>query len=69
MSRSFTTGDLDTAIIRIVAVLDPISEEAQVWSSLLNMAAKMENIAVSVYLEPDTQKTEVCGSSIDFPTC
>lgn len=63
--RSFTVGDVDTALIRVAAVLDPISEEAQVWSDLLKTAAEMDNIAVSVYLEPDTQKTEVITST--FP--
>jgi UDP-glucose:glycoprotein glucosyltransferase len=50
---------MDTAIVRIAAVIDPISEEAQVWSTLLDTASKMTNVAVSVYLEPDTQNTEV----------
>jgi UDP-glucose:glycoprotein glucosyltransferase len=59
MGRSFHVGDMDTAIVRIAAVLDPISEEAQVWSTLLETASKMTNVAVSVYLEPDTQNTEV----------
>ena len=58
--RSFHVGDLDTAIVRVAAVIDPISEEAQVWSSLLKTASGMDNVAVSVYLEPDTQNTEVC---------
>jgi hypothetical protein len=44
----------------VAAVIDPISEEAQVWSSLLKTACEMDNVAVSVYLEPDTQNTEVC---------
>lgn len=59
MSRSFSVGNLDTAVVRIAAVLDPISEEAQIWSSLLKTASEMDNIAVSVYLEPDVQNTEV----------
>jgi UDP-glucose:glycoprotein glucosyltransferase len=58
--RSFHVGDLDTAIVRVAAVIDPISEEAQVWSSLLKTASEMDNVAVTVYLEPDTQNTEVC---------
>ena len=61
--RSFTAGDLDTAIVRVAAVLEPISEEAQVWASLLKTASEMANIAVSVYLEPDVQNTEVSGYS------
>ena len=60
IDRSFHVGDLDTAVVRVAAVIDPISEEAQVWSSLLNSASGMDNVAVSVYLEPDTQNTEVC---------
>lgn len=58
-ARSFTVGDVDTALVRIAAVLDPISEEAQVWSGLLKTAAGMDNVAVSVYLEPDVQNTEL----------
>jgi len=43
----------------VAAVIDPISEEAQVWSTLLKTASEMDNISVSVYLEPDIQNTEV----------
>lgn len=59
IDRSFHVGDLGPAIVRVAAVIDPISEEAQVWSSLLKTASEMDNVAVSVYLEPDTQNTEV----------
>lgn len=59
ISRSFHVGDLDTAIVRVAAVIDPISEEAQVWSTLLKTASEMDNVSVSVYLEPDIQNTEV----------
>lgn len=57
--RSFHVGDLDTATVWVAAVMDPVSEEAQVWSILLKTASEMANIAVSVYLEPDVQNTEV----------
>jgi UDP-glucose:glycoprotein glucosyltransferase len=57
--RSFTVGDSDTAILHIAATLDPVSEEAQRWSDLLAMFAKMENVAITVYLDPDVQPTEV----------
>jgi len=57
--RSFHAGDLDTAIVRVAAVIDPISEEAQVWSTLLKTASDMDNVSVSIYLEPDIQNTEV----------
>jgi UDP-glucose:glycoprotein glucosyltransferase len=57
--RSFTVGDSDTAILHIAATLDPVSEEAQRWSDLLAMFAKMENVAITVYLDPDVQPIEV----------
>jgi UDP-glucose:glycoprotein glucosyltransferase len=57
--RSFHVGDLDSAIVRVAAVIDPISEEAQVWSTLLKTASEMDNVSVSVYLEPDIQNNEV----------
>ena len=57
--RSFHVGNLDTAIVQVAAVIDPISEEAQVWSTLLKTASGMDNVSVSVYLEPDIQNTEV----------
>jgi len=43
----------------VAAIIDPISEEAQVWSTLLKTASEMDNVSVSVYLEPDIQNTEV----------
>ncbi|KAK8869940.1 hypothetical protein IAR55_000508 [Kwoniella newhampshirensis] len=56
---SFTIGDLDTAILQVAAVVDPLSEHAQRWSTQLKTLAEMENIAVSVYLEPEPVMTEV----------
>ncbi|WVF72342.1 hypothetical protein IAT40_007156 [Kwoniella sp. CBS 6097] len=56
---SFTIGDLETAILEVAAVLDPISEQAQRWSTLLQTLSEMENVAVSVYLEPTPMLEEV----------
>ncbi|WWD15785.1 hypothetical protein CI109_100209 [Kwoniella shandongensis] len=56
---SFTIGDLDTAILQVAAVMDPLSEHAQRWSTLLQTLSEMENVAVSVYLEPEPMMTEV----------
>ncbi|WVQ98589.1 hypothetical protein IAU59_005718 [Kwoniella sp. CBS 9459] len=56
---SFTIGDPETAILEVAAVMDPISEQAQRWSTLLQTLAEMENVAVSVYLEPTPMLEEV----------
>lgn len=37
MIRSFSIGDPETALLRVTAVIDPISEQAQKWSSLLQV--------------------------------
>lgn len=37
MIRSFSIGDPETALLHVTAVIDPISEQAQKWSSLLQV--------------------------------
>ena len=52
---SFGMGDVETAVLHVAAVVDPISEQAQRWSSLLRTLAEMgeeAKIAVSVHLTP-----------------
>ncbi|ORY32220.1 UDP-glucose:Glyco protein glucosyltransferase-domain-containing protein [Naematelia encephala] len=56
---SFTVGDPDTALIRAVAIVDPISEQAQKWSHILKVLSEMENVSVSVHLEPETIVSEM----------
>ncbi|WVR05054.1 hypothetical protein IAU60_002066 [Kwoniella sp. DSM 27419] len=56
---SFTLGNLDTAILEVGAVIDPISEQAQRWSAILQTLSEMENVAVTVYLEPNAIMEEV----------
>lgn len=56
---SFHLGDQENALLHIAVILDPISEVAQKWSSLLQTISKMDNVAVSVYLEPSPEMTEV----------
>jgi hypothetical protein len=36
-SRSFADGNSETVLLHVVAVVDPISEHAQQWSSLLQV--------------------------------
>ncbi|WVQ78198.1 hypothetical protein IAT38_000281 [Cryptococcus sp. DSM 104549] len=56
---SFKLGDHDKAILHVAAVIDPLSEQAQRWSTILKTLAEMEHVAVSVYLEPEAHVTEI----------
>ena len=62
--RSFTVGDQENALVHIAAVLDPVSTSAQQWSGLLSSLAKLDNVAVSVYMEPETHVTEASLQSV-----
>jgi UDP-glucose:glycoprotein glucosyltransferase len=37
--RSFHIGDSDTALLHVAAVMDPVSEQAQMWSALLKVSS------------------------------
>nr|XP_019013386.1 UDP-glucose:glycoprotein glucosyltransferase [Kwoniella pini CBS 10737]OCF52167.1 UDP-glucose:glycoprotein glucosyltransferase [Kwoniella pini CBS 10737] len=56
---SFKHGDAEKAILDVAVVVDPISENAQKWSTVLHTLSEMENVALSVYLGPQPQMTEV----------
>ncbi|WWC85342.1 uncharacterized protein L201_000205 [Kwoniella dendrophila CBS 6074] len=56
---SFTLGDPEKAILDVAVIVDPISENAQKWSTLLQTLSEMENVAVTVYLEPQPYMNEV----------
>jgi UDP-glucose:glycoprotein glucosyltransferase len=40
MIRSFKMGDSENALLHVAAIVDPISEQTQKWSSLLKVSAK-----------------------------
>ena len=39
MFRSFSLGEAETAILRVAAIVDPVSEQAQRWSAVLKVAS------------------------------
>ena len=45
--------------MHIAAILDPVSTSAQQWSGLLTAIVKLDNVAISVYMEPETHVQEV----------
>ncbi|ORX39729.1 UDP-glucose:Glyco protein glucosyltransferase-domain-containing protein, partial [Kockovaella imperatae] len=55
---TFSVGD-EQALVRIAAVLDPISEGAQRAASLLQTMAEMDGVSVSVHLLPAPMMREV----------
>lgn len=59
MGSSFTVGQPDTALIRIVVIIDPVSEIAQRWSALIQWLSKIDNVATTVYFDPNTEAKEV----------
>ncbi|WRT66985.1 uncharacterized protein IL334_003951 [Kwoniella shivajii] len=56
---SFTLGDPEKAILDIAVIVDPVSENAQKWSTVLQTLSEMDNVAISVYLEPQPFLNEV----------
>lgn len=47
-----TVGDNTTALINIVAVLDPAAEPAQRWSPILRVLSKLEGVSLKLFLNP-----------------
>ncbi|KAF4618673.1 hypothetical protein D9613_009850 [Agrocybe pediades] len=50
---SFQFGDNSTALYHIAALVDPLSETGQRWSSLLKWLARLPDIYVTVHLNPN----------------
>jgi UDP-glucose:glycoprotein glucosyltransferase len=49
---SFSVGDNSTAVIQLVATLDPASEIAQRWAPLLQTLSELEGVFLKVFLNP-----------------
>ncbi|KAK6902778.1 hypothetical protein I203_108037 [Kwoniella mangroviensis CBS 8507] len=56
---SFTLGDPEKAILDVAVIVDPISENAQKWSTVLQTLSEMDNVTITVYLEPQPSLSEV----------
>ncbi|KAI8823410.1 UDP-glucose:glycoprotein glucosyltransferase-domain-containing protein [Fimicolochytrium jonesii] len=52
------TGDVNTATIRIFAVVDPLSEAAQKTSAILRVLSTLEGVSVTIVFNPETKATE-----------
>ncbi|KAG2188930.1 hypothetical protein INT44_004072 [Umbelopsis vinacea] len=46
------SGDISTAKYQIGVILDPASENAQKWSAILEVLAKVEDVYLEIYLNP-----------------
>ncbi|KAF8631762.1 hypothetical protein AX15_002201 [Amanita polypyramis BW_CC] len=51
----FTHGDDSTAMYHIVFVVNPLSETAQKWSSLIKWLTEMPDVYIEVHLNPSKQ--------------
>ncbi|WVN85210.1 uncharacterized protein L203_100355 [Cryptococcus depauperatus CBS 7841] len=56
---SFKVNVEETALLRVAVVMNPVSETAQKWASIIKTLAEMPNISISVYLEPEVQIEEI----------
>ncbi|KAL1411228.1 killer toxin resistant protein [Vanrija albida] len=56
---SFAVGDPKTALLRAAVIIDPISEQAQKWSALLELLSDIEHVAINVYFDPNIAAKEV----------
>jgi hypothetical protein len=54
IDRSFRVGNVDNAILHVAAVLDPVSEQAQRWSSLLQVGDPPLRISPSTEVHEQT---------------
>ncbi|OXG53132.1 UDP-glucose:glycoprotein glucosyltransferase [Cryptococcus neoformans] len=58
-STSFKLGDEDMSLLKVAVVVNPLSEQAQKWSPLIQTLSEMDHVFVSVYLEPEALMEEV----------
>ncbi|PWZ00761.1 hypothetical protein BCV70DRAFT_200024 [Testicularia cyperi] len=58
-AHTFEIGDRDTAAIRIAMLLNPLSESAQKWSSILGMLSELSGVYVRVILNPPVKLREI----------
>ncbi|QDS71787.1 hypothetical protein FKW77_009373 [Venturia effusa] len=56
---AITVGDNTTALINIVAVLDPASELAQRWSPVIRVLSKLEGVSLKLFLNPKEALSEL----------
>ena len=54
-----STGNADTAAIRIVAALDPTSEVAQRWIPILKVVSELSGVCMQLFLNPRERMQEL----------
>jgi len=52
-------GSIDTAVFQLVVTLDPLTEVAQKWSSIIKVFSEMDGVYIRVYLNPQTTTAEL----------
>lgn len=52
-------GVSDTSLVRLFAVLNPLSEAAQKWSAIFKFVAGLDHASVQIQLNPDLALTEM----------
>ncbi|KAJ1963734.1 killer toxin resistant protein [Dipsacomyces acuminosporus] len=58
-STLVTVNDPETSRIRIQAILDPLSENAQKWAPVLQTLTSLPGISLELWLSPDVGMTEL----------
>ena len=54
-----TVGDKETAVIQLVAVVDPASELAQRWIPIIKILSELSGVHTSIFLNPRDQMDEL----------
>ncbi|KAG9290801.1 hypothetical protein G9A89_011764 [Geosiphon pyriformis] len=52
-------GDIDSALYQIGAIIDPVSEVAQKWSTILQTLSKIEGVHIYVSMNPPSSLSEL----------
>ncbi|KAL1916354.1 uncharacterized protein VTP21DRAFT_5971 [Calcarisporiella thermophila] len=56
---AFSVGDLDNAWFQVAVLIDPLSETAQKWATLLMTLSRIEGVHIQVFLNPNPALTEL----------
>ncbi|RIA98379.1 Glycosyltransferase Family 24 protein [Glomus cerebriforme] len=52
-------GDIEAALYKISVVIDPLSETAQKWSTILEILSQVDGVAIELYLNPRMGLNEI----------
>ncbi|GBC31348.2 uncharacterized protein OCT59_016320 [Rhizophagus irregularis] len=58
-NSKIVVGDIEAAIYKISVLIDPLSETAQKWSTILEILSQIDGVAIELYFNPKMNLAEI----------